>query len=52
MLGSSPAIQKSLHMQGGFVVPLRVGHPVYVHGVVSMGATAETPKNTSCELVV
>ena len=31
-------------MQGGIVVPHRVGHPVHVHGVVSRGATAETPK--------
>ena len=37
-------------MQGGIVVPVRVGHLVHVHGVVSRGATAETPENTSCEL--
>ena len=56
MLGSKPAAQQSLQdwegVQGGIVVPLRVGHPVHVHGVVSRGATAETPKNTLCELVV
>ena len=30
-------------MQGGIVVPLGVGHPVHVHGVVSRGATATHP---------
>ena len=37
-------------LQGGIVMSRRVGHPVQVHGVVSREATAETPKNTICEL--
>ena len=32
-------------VQDGIVVPLCVVHPVHIHGVVSRGATAETPIN-------
>ena len=38
-------------MQDGCIVPLRVGHHVLVHGVVSRGATAGTPQNTVWKLV-
>ena len=37
-------------MQGGIVLPLRVGHYLYVHGVVSSRATAIRP-NTVCDLL-
>ena len=35
-------------MQGGIVVPLRVGHRVHDHGVVSRGTTATRPARTVC----
>ena len=37
-------------MQVGIVVPLRAGHYLHVHGVVSRRATATRPR-TICELV-
>ena len=52
---SSPATQQGLHdwevIQGGIVVPLRAGHCLHVHGVVSSRATARR-RNTACELLV
>ena len=33
-------------MQGGIVVPLRAGHYVHVHGVVSGGSDCDTPKHS------
>ena len=48
MPGTSPPIQQSLQdlgrMQDGSAVPLRFEQLVFVHGMVSRGATAETPK--------
>ena len=35
-------------VQGGIVVPFCVGHPVHVHGMVSRGVTADTPKKARC----